>query len=179
MFSKLIYCRKIRHLLVKITEFSWVKNMKLISTIKLSESLPNAKRIRRHSADSKLNAADLEKFSLSRRKHSDLHLPYSFDPLYFFGQTLGFSNVPDNYYINIENLSLILFQTSPGLYVCRKSLLKTMWEKEKLLVTNNFSFSNSILYPFGELSAIFINFKLPFANSFSFEESKICCLGQD
>ena len=36
-------------------------------------------------------------------------------------------------------------------------LLKTLWEKEKLLVTSNFSFSHSVFYPFGELS--FISFK--------------------
>ena len=41
------------------------------------------------------------------------------------------------------------------LSVCRTSLLKTLWEKEKLLVTSNFSFSNSVLYLFGELSATF------------------------
>ena len=29
------------------------------------------------------------------------------------------------------------------------SLLKTLWEKEKLLVTSNFSFSCSVFYPFG------------------------------
>ena len=29
------------------------------------------------------------------------------------------------------------------------SLLKTLWEKEKLLVTSNFSFSRSVFYPFG------------------------------
>ena len=28
-------------------------------------------------------------------------------------------------------------------------LLKTLWEKEKLLVTSNFSFSHSVFYPFG------------------------------
>ena len=41
------------------------------------------------------------------------------------------------------------------LRVCKISLLKTLQEKEKLLVTGNFSFSQSVLYPFGELSAIF------------------------
>ena len=41
------------------------------------------------------------------------------------------------------------------LRVCNKSLLRTLWEKEKLLVTSNFSFSHSVFYPFGELSAIF------------------------
>ena len=41
------------------------------------------------------------------------------------------------------------------LRVCSTSLLKTLREKEKLLVTSNFSFSPSVFYPFGELSAIF------------------------
>ena len=50
---------------------------------------------------------------------------------------------------------LILSQTSPGfLTVCITSLLKTPWEKEKLLITNNFPFPHSVFYPFGELSAI-------------------------
>ena len=47
--------------------------------------------------------------------------------------------------------------------VCSKTPLKTLWEKEKLLVTRNFSFSNSVFYPFGELSAIFypiLNYRL-------------------
>ena len=34
------------------------------------------------------------------------------------------------------------------LHVCSTSLLKTLWEKEKFLVTSNFSFSNSVFYPF-------------------------------
>ena len=46
------------------------------------------------------------------------------------------------------------------LRVCSTSLLKTLWEKEKLLVTSNFSFSHSVFYPFGEPSAIFIKFKI-------------------
>ena len=33
--------------------------------------------------------------------------------------------------------------------VCSTSLLKTLWEKEKLLVMSNFSFSHSVFYPFG------------------------------
>ena len=35
------------------------------------------------------------------------------------------------------------------LRVCSTSLAKTLWEKEKLLVTSNFSFSHSVFYPFG------------------------------
>ena len=46
------------------------------------------------------------------------------------------------------------------LHVCRTSLLKTLWEKEKLLVTSNFSFSHSVFYPFGEFSVIFIKFEI-------------------
>ena len=41
------------------------------------------------------------------------------------------------------------------LHVCSTSLLKTLWEKKKLLVTSNFSFSYHVFYPFAELSAIF------------------------
>ena len=46
------------------------------------------------------------------------------------------------------------------LHVCSLSLLKTLWEKEKLLVTSNFSFFHSVFYPFGVLSAIFITFEI-------------------
>ena len=35
-----------------------------------------------------------------------------------------------------------------------------MREKEKLLVMSNFSFSHSVFYPFGELSAIFVQFEI-------------------
>ena len=41
------------------------------------------------------------------------------------------------------------------LRVCKTSLLKTLWEKEKLLVMSNFSFSHSVFYPFQQLFAIF------------------------
>ena len=46
------------------------------------------------------------------------------------------------------------------LRVCSESLLKTLWEKEKLLIMSNFSFFHSVFYPFGELSAIFIKFEI-------------------
>ena len=49
-------------------------------------------------------------------------------------------------------------------------LLKTPWERKKLLVTSNFSFSHSVFYPFGELSAIFIRFEIVIW--------KICWLGR-
>ena len=40
------------------------------------------------------------------------------------------------------------------LCVCSTNPLKTLQEKEKLLVTSNFSFSHSVFYLFGELFAI-------------------------
>ena len=56
--------------------------------------------------------------------------------------------------------------------------LKTLWEMKKLLVTSNFSFSHSVLYPFGEVFTIFIKFKIAVCKLFSFEVSKICRLGK-
>ena len=50
------------------------------------------------------------------------------------------------------------------------SLLKTLWEKEKLLIMSNFSFSHHIFYCFGEFSIILIKFNIVSANSFSLEE---------
>ena len=54
------------------------------------------------------------------------------------------------------------------LRVCSTSLFKTLWEKEKLLVTSNFSFSHSVFYSFGELSAIFTKFRLVICKLFQF-----------
>ena len=44
------------------------------------------------------------------------------------------------------------------LRVYSTSILKTLLEKEKLLLMSNFSFSLSVFHPFRELSAIFIKF---------------------
>ena len=52
-------------------------------------------------------------------------------------------------------------------HVCGKSLLKTQWEKKKLLVTSNFFFSHSVFYPFRELSAIFIKHEILICKLFS------------
>ena len=64
------------------------------------------------------------------------------------------------------------FNTFPNkpwlLHVCSRSLLKTLWKKEKLLVTSNFSSSHCIFYPFGELYAIFIKFKIVVCRVFQF-----------
>ena len=55
------------------------------------------------------------------------------------------------------------------LRVCSICLLKTLREKEKLLVTSNFSFSHSVFYPFGKLSIIFIKLKIVVCKLFQFE----------
>ena len=77
-------------------------------------------------------------------------------------------------------LHLNPFLNKPSfLRVCSTSLLKTLWELDKLLVTSNF-------YPFPRVFSTLLenflpylsNLKLMSANSFSLEESKICCLGK-
>ena len=52
--------------------------------------------------------------------------------------------------------------------VCSTSLLKTLLEKEKLLITSNFSFFSRVLYLFEEVSAIFIKFKIVVCKLFQF-----------
>ena len=52
--------------------------------------------------------------------------------------------------------------------VCSICLLKTLWEKEKLLVTINFSFFRSVFYPFEELSAILNNPEIVICKLFPF-----------
>ena len=52
------------------------------------------------------------------------------------------------------------------LRACSTSLFTTLWEKEKLLVTSNFSFSHSVFYPSGELSASFIESEIVVCNLF-------------
>ena len=54
------------------------------------------------------------------------------------------------------------------LRVCSTNLLQTVWEKKKLLITSNFSFSLSVFYPFGELSGIFIKLEIVVCSLFQF-----------
>ena len=53
--------------------------------------------------------------------------------------------------VNNENQHFINpFPNKPWfLPVCSTHLLKTPWEKDKLLITSNLSFSHSVFYPFG------------------------------
>ena len=56
-------------------------------------------------------------------------------------QTSHYSMVPLKNFLNP-------FPNKPWfLRVCSTSLLRTLWKKEKLLVTSNFSFSHSVFYP--------------------------------
>ena len=83
----------------------------------------------------------------------------------------------DLYFNSLQQLLLspIVFKPFPNerlfLRVCSISVLKTLWEKEKLLVTSNFSFSNRVFYPFEELSAINIKFKTVVCRLFQFWKS--------
>ena len=54
------------------------------------------------------------------------------------------------------------------LRVCSTSFLKTLWEKEKLLATSNFSFSHSVFYTLRKLSAILIKFEIVVCKLFQF-----------
>ena len=72
----------------------------------------------------------------------------------------------------IYHIILYIFNPFPNkpwfLSVCSMSLLKTLWEKEKLLETSNFSSSNSVFYLLGELSVIFIKFEIVICKHFVF-----------
>ena len=74
------------------------------------------------------------------------------------------------------------FNPSPNkpwiLCVCSTKLLKTIWEKKKLLVTSNFSFSHSVFYPFGDLSTIFIKCEIVVCKLFQFGKVKNLLFGK-
>ena len=67
------------------------------------------------------------------------------------------------------NISINPFQNKPRyLRVSCTCLLKTLREKEELLVTSKFSFSHSVFYTFGRLSTIFLKFKILVCKLFQF-----------
>ena len=73
------------------------------------------------------------------------------------------------FFVKLYYMCISPFQNKPWFSrVCSTSALKTLWEKEKLLVTSNFSFSHSVFYRFWELSAIFINFEIIVYKLFQF-----------
>ena len=74
--------------------------------------------------------------------------------------------------LSFITMTLVFFNPFPNkpwfLRVRSASHLKTLWEKEKLLVKSNFSFSHSVFYPFGELSTILIKLKIVVCKLFEF-----------
>ena len=69
-----------------------------------------------------------------------------------------------NPYTNLQYFTLVQNNPFPNkpccLSVCSTNLLKKLWEKEKLLVTSNFSLSHIVLQSFGEIFGIFIKFEI-------------------
>ena len=91
----------------------------------------------------------------------------------------------DTLYFTSTNTTQVLgcfvnpFPNKPWfLRVCCTSLLKTQWEKEKLLVMSNFFFSHCVFYLFGELSAIFIKSKIVVCRHFEFGRVKKLSFGK-
>ena len=74
-----------------------------------------------------------------------------------------------------DGTQVVYLNTFPNkpwfLRVHSTGLLKTLWEKEKLLVMSNFFFSHSVFYLSRELSNIFINFKIVVCKLFQFGKS--------
>ena len=69
----------------------------------------------------------------------------------------------------ISKAFLTFYQTSPYFYMSAvMSILKTLCEKEKLLVMSNFSFSQSVFYPSVELWSIFIKFEIVVSKLYEF-----------
>ena len=92
---------------------------------------------------------------------------------------LGLADVKPLFFGQVQNFVVDPFLNKACFSrVCSTSLLKALWEKEKLFVTSSLSFFLSVFFSFGELFAVYIKSKLPSGNSFSLEESKICCLGK-
>ena len=87
----------------------------------------------------------------------------------FFSSTSVFKSALPTGWNRIVWLWFSPFPNKPlFLRVCNTSLLKTLWNKEKLLVMNNFSFSHSFFYPFEKLSIIFIKSQIVICNLFQF-----------
>ena len=94
-------------------------------------------------------------------------LPPSIICLSFSGFSINSSEKMCN--ILLLFIPLIPFQHNDSFWRSWKtSLLKTLWKKEKLLIMSKFSITHSVFYPFRELSAIFIKFKIVVCRLFQF-----------
>ena len=70
---------------------------------------------------------------------------------------------------------------SPHFYdLIKESFSKTLWEKEKMLVTSIFSFSHNNFYPFQrEFLYLSYIFNLSSASAFNLDQSKILSFGKE
>ena len=69
----------------------------------------------------------------------------------------------------MDIIEIMIFSLNP---FSKTSLLKTLWEKEKLLVTSNFSVSHSVFNSFVEhLSSIFFKFEIVVCRLFQLGKS--------
>ena len=65
------------------------------------------------------------------------------------------------------------------LRVCSTSPSKTLWEKEKLLIKSNFSFSHSVFCRFQKLSAVFIKPEIVICKLFQFGRVQNLSFGKE
>ena len=129
-------------------------------------------------ADSKINLAENLKFGLERvdnrvgkeRKswfEHFLYIQHRFPKLSIPGLLLGLCGKELTLY---HTNSMTTFHALE-----EKSLLKTFWEKKKMLVTSIFFFSHNVFYPMKDKFIILsnINFNLSSANAFNLGKPKI------
>ena len=105
--------------------------------------------------------------------HVTLHNPYRLTLGEYFCHLINYLVFKGPVYSQVQSMIYQIdinpFLNKPWfLHVFHRSLSKTPWEKEKLLVTSNFSFSHSVFFPFKELSVIFIKFQIVVCNLFQF-----------
>ena len=137
------------------------------------------------------NASDLGPYSPNILKNSLSFSPrfVTFNVIQFLigyglaNQKLCYIQMLLNIEKNLKNKTKNILNPFPNqpwfLCVCRKGLLKTLWVKEKLLVSSNFSFSHTAFSCHFEIFLLLSsNMKLSSANSFSLEGSKVYCLGK-
>ena len=122
--------------------------------------------------------------SIERIKCSEPMYNYTCDPLRAHNMTFLGEDTNSTCDNATRGICLNPLPNKPLFFrVCSRNLLKTLWEKEKLLVMSNFSFYHNVFYPFGELSVIFIKNEVVSCKLFEFgilnmEESIICRLGK-
>ena len=95
-----------------------------------------------------------------------------------FNKLVIYSHIVNSIFTIVHN-AFNPFPNKPWfLRVYSKSLLKTLWEKEKWLLMSHFSFSHSVFNGLENFLPFSSTSKSSSAISFSLEESKICCLGK-